>query len=166
MPPKKVNTPFHDSHKLAWGVELISTSGDGGVTVRCMFCEYIGRDAAEIGPTTNRKRKARSSSHYYTAPFTSAKYKSLVTRMVAAAENPVLRIWRAPHQIDLVVKKAAKSVADGAWIKFTWSSIFLRKQANLNTRVNAKCPKQTSWWTHLGRLLTFLKSYRRLLIEF
>jgi len=75
MPPKKVNTPFQDSHKLAWGVELISTSGDGGVTVRCMFCKYVGRDAAKIGPTTNRKRKARSGSHYYTAPFTSAKYK-------------------------------------------------------------------------------------------
>jgi hypothetical protein len=84
MPPKKVNTPFQDLHKLAWGVELISTSGDGSVTVRCMFCEYVGRDAAEIGPTTNRKRKARSGSHYYTAPFTLAKYKSHLGQHKAA----------------------------------------------------------------------------------
>jgi len=97
----------------------------------------------------------------------TGRHRGLVTRMVAAAENPVLRIWCAPHQIDLVVKQAAESVADGAWIKFTWSfSISLRKQANLITRMNAKCPKQTNRWTHLGRLLTFLKSYRRQLIEF
>ena len=65
-----------------------------------------------------------------------------------------------PHQIDLVVKQAAESVADGAWIKFTWFfSIYLRKQVNLITRMNAKCPKQTNRWTHLGRLLTFLKCY-------
>ncbi|ETV64679.1 hypothetical protein H257_18457 [Aphanomyces astaci] len=36
-----------------------------------------------------------------------------VTRMVATAENTVLRIWSAPHQIGLVVKQAAECVADG-----------------------------------------------------
>ncbi|OQR83235.1 hypothetical protein ACHHYP_14942 [Achlya hypogyna] len=38
--------------------------------------------------------------------------------------------------------------------------------ANHLTHMNAKYPKQTNRWTHLGRLLMFLKSYHRQLIEF
>jgi hypothetical protein len=436
-PNKKVNTPFQPAHKLTYAVEVVNTTGDGFITCRCMFCEHIGRDAVEVGPTSSRKRKSRSTVHYFTAPFTAAKYKShhmgqhqeawieyqaasdkdkktffeghlkvsdtlhrymdlasnkmtfkvkasivdviikemffrndsmidfddgdsddegaaakkaakiaqqkvntmklfvqsdddsmwytvtithvmrfelamdfvaigmsfrqvakaiehakirtstaqltgvndfivsqyvrvlvgtslqhiadlldhdsvwaislagdgsthrgqsffdmrvrvcfgrklfnlhlvaipmfdshtaenifnmlvkfldalyepwrakligmssdgentmtgrhrgLVTRMVATAENPVLRIWCAPHQIDLVVKLAAECVTDGTWINFAWSfSVFLRAQANLITRMGVKCPKKTNRWTHLGRLLAFLKSYRRQLIEF
>jgi hypothetical protein len=44
----------------------------------------------------------------------TGRHRGLVTRMVAAAENPALRIWCAPHQIYLVVKQATESVADGA----------------------------------------------------
>jgi hypothetical protein len=29
-----------------------------------------------------------------------------------------------------------------------------------------KCPKKTNRWTHLGRLLTFLKQNRRKLVEY
>ncbi|ETV63777.1 hypothetical protein H257_19291 [Aphanomyces astaci] len=36
-----------------------------------------------------------------------------VTHMVVTDDNPVLQIWCAPHQIDLVVKQAAECVADG-----------------------------------------------------
>ncbi|RHY03057.1 hypothetical protein DYB25_011238 [Aphanomyces astaci] len=97
----------------------------------------------------------------------TGRHRGLVTRIVATAENPVLRIWCAPHQIDLIVKQAAECVAYGTWIKFTWSfSVFLRQQANLTTRMNVKCPKQTNRWSHLGRLLTFLKSHRRQLIAY
>ncbi|RQM20482.1 hypothetical protein B5M09_013883, partial [Aphanomyces astaci] len=66
MPPnKKVNTLFQDSNKLTYAVEFFNTTGNGVVTYRCML----------VGPNTNRKRKARSGTHYYTAPFTAAKYK-------------------------------------------------------------------------------------------
>jgi hypothetical protein len=51
----------------------------------------------------------------------------LVTRMIACAENLVLHIWCALHQIDLVVKSATEELADDEWIIFAWSfSIFLR----------------------------------------
>ncbi|RHY87044.1 hypothetical protein DYB37_010910 [Aphanomyces astaci] len=78
----------------------------------------------------------------------TGRHRGLVTRIVATAENPVLRIWCAPHQIDMIVKQ----VAD--------------QQANLITRMNVKCPQQTNRWSHLGRLLTFLKSHRRQLMEY
>jgi hypothetical protein len=38
-------------------------------------------------------------------------HAGLVTRMVACAENPVLRIWCPPHQIDLVVKQWGNGIA-------------------------------------------------------
>ncbi|RHY20746.1 hypothetical protein DYB36_011168 [Aphanomyces astaci] len=78
----------------------------------------------------------------------TGRHRGLVTRIVATAENPVLRVWCAPHQIDMIVKQ----VAD--------------QQANLITRMNVKCPQQTNRWSHLGRLLTFLKSHRRQLMEY
>jgi hypothetical protein len=53
-------------------------------------------------------------------------HTGLVTRMIACVENPVLRIWSALHQIDLVVKSTVEELAGSEWIKFTWLfSIFL-----------------------------------------
>jgi hypothetical protein len=87
--------------------------------------------------------------------------------MIACAENPVLRIWCALHQIDLVVKSAAEEFAGDEWIKFAWSfSIFLRAQANLITSMAVKCPKKTNCWTHMGRLLQFFKDHRRKILAY
>ncbi|CAN5964539.1 unnamed protein product [Sphagnum jensenii] len=41
----------------------------------------------------------------------TGRHTSFVTRMIACAKNPVLRIWCALHQIDLVVKSAAEELA-------------------------------------------------------
>jgi hypothetical protein len=85
----------------------------------------------------------------------------LVTHMITCTENPVLRIWCALHQIDLVVKSTAEELADDEWIMFAWSfSIFLRAQANLITSMAIKCPKKMNRWTHLGHLLQFFKDHR------
>ncbi len=79
------------------------------------------------------------------------RHTDLVTRMIACAKNPVFRIWCALHQIDMVVKSAAKELAGDEWIMFAWSfSIFLRAQSNLITSMAVKCPKKTNRWTHLG----------------
>jgi len=81
-------------------------------------------------------------------------HTSLITCMIACADNPVLRIWCALHQIDLVVKSATEELVGGEWIKFAWSfSIFQCAQANFITNMAVKCPKKTNCWTHLGRLL-------------
>jgi hypothetical protein len=97
----------------------------------------------------------------------TGRHIGLVTRMIACAENPMLRIWCALHQIDLVVKSAAEEFASGEWIKFTWSfSIFLRAQANLITSMAVKCPKKTKCWTHLGRLLQFFKDHCRRILAY
>jgi hypothetical protein len=97
----------------------------------------------------------------------TGRHAGLVTRIVACAENPVLRIWCPPHQIDLVVKSSSAGIAGGTWVAFAWSfSVFLRAQANLITSMGVKCPKKTNRWTHLGRLLTFFKQNRRMLVEY
>jgi hypothetical protein len=88
----------------------------------------------------------------------TGRHAGLVTRMVACAENLVLRIWCPPRQIDLVVKSSRNGIAGGTWVAFAWLfSVFLHAQANLITSMGAKCPKKTNRWTHLGRLLTFFK---------
>jgi hypothetical protein len=97
----------------------------------------------------------------------TGRHTGLVTRMIACAENPVLRIWCALHQIDLVVKSAVEELAGGEFHKFTWSfSIFLRAQANLITSMAVKCPKKTNRWMHLGCLLKFFKDHRRRIMAY
>ena len=96
----------------------------------------------------------------------TGRHAGLVSRLSAAAENEILRIWCPPHQIDLVMKKAAEDISDGIWVKFAYTlSVYLRGQNNLITAMNVKCPKKTNRWVHLGRLLTFYKTYRRKLID-
>ncbi len=96
----------------------------------------------------------------------TGRHSGVVTRLCAAAENDVLRIWCPPHQIDLVMKRAAEGIFDGEWVKFAYTfSVYLRAQNNLITAMNVKCPKKTNRWVHLGRLLSFYKTYRRKLIE-
>jgi hypothetical protein len=95
------------------------------------------------------------------------RYAGFVTRMANEAANPVLRIWCPPHQIDLVLKAAAEAVADGTWIEVIYSySIFLCQQQNVITEMNAKCPKKTNRWMHLGRVLKFYKVHCCRLIEY
>ncbi len=48
----------------------------------------------------------------------TGRHTGLVTRMIACTENPVLRIWCALHQIDLVIKSVAEELAGGEWIMF------------------------------------------------
>jgi len=45
-------------------------------------------------------------------------HTGLVTRMIACAENPVLRIWCALHQINLVIKSIVEELAGNKWIMF------------------------------------------------
>jgi hypothetical protein len=97
----------------------------------------------------------------------TGRHAGFVTRMANEAANPVLRIWCPPHQIDLVLKAAVEAVADGTWIEVVYSySIFLRQRQNLITEVNAKCPKKTNRWTHLGRVFKFYKVHCRRLIKY
>ncbi len=97
----------------------------------------------------------------------TSRHTSFVTRMIDCAENPVLRIWCALHQIDLVVKSATEELAGDEWIMFAWSFlIFLCEQANLITSMVVKCPKKTNHWTYLGRLLQFFKDHRRRIVAY
>ncbi len=97
----------------------------------------------------------------------TSRHTDLITRMITCIENPVLRIWCALHQIDLVVKLAAEELAHDEWIMFAWLfSIFLHAQANLITSMAVKCPKKTNRWTHLGCLLQFFKDHRRKIVVY
>jgi hypothetical protein len=97
----------------------------------------------------------------------TGRHAGVVTRLIACADNNVLRIWCAPHQIDIVVKAVVEAIDNGVWVKQVYTfSVFLRAQDNLIIQMNVKCPKKTNRWAHLGRLLNFYISYRRPLLEY
>jgi hypothetical protein len=41
----------------------------------------------------------------------------IVTRLVDCADNDMLCIWCAPHQIDIMVKAAAEGIDNNVWVK-------------------------------------------------
>jgi hypothetical protein len=91
----------------------------------------------------------------------TGRHYGVVTRIFACAEKDVLRIWCAPHQFNIVVKAAAEGIKDGIYVKQAHKfSVYLRAQDILIIEMNVKCPNKTNRWVHLGRLMTFYKSYR------
>uniref|UniRef100_M4BSY7 Uncharacterized protein n=1 Tax=Hyaloperonospora arabidopsidis (strain Emoy2) TaxID=559515 RepID=M4BSY7_HYAAE len=77
----------------------------------------------------------------------TGRHAGLVTRFCAAVEHPVLRIWCAPHQIDLEMKHSSANMFQGEWVaKAHGFSVFLRAQNSLITEMNVKCPKPTTRW--------------------
>jgi hypothetical protein len=84
----------------------------------------------------------------------TGRHTGVVTCIVTCAEHKVLRIWCAPHQIDIVVKASTENINSGSWVKFAYTfSVYLCTQDILIISMNVKCPKKTNCWVHLGRLL-------------
>jgi len=97
----------------------------------------------------------------------TGRHAGVVTRLTQCAEFPVLRVWCAPHQMDLVAKSSAEGIDDGAYVKEVYSySVHLRSQLTLITEMGVKCPKKTTRWMHLGRVLNFFKENRRKIIAY
>jgi hypothetical protein len=59
MPPK-AKTPWQPTHGLEYALEVVSTTSNGNVIVRCMFCVYEGRDSVVLNDSSTRKRKSRN----------------------------------------------------------------------------------------------------------
>jgi hypothetical protein len=47
----------------------------------------------------------------------TGRHVGVITRLVDCADNDMLCIWCAPHQIDIVVKAAAKGINNSIWVK-------------------------------------------------
>ena len=95
----------------------------------------------------------------------TGRHAGVVTRLSQSAEFKVLRVWCAPHQLDIIVKSTAEGIDEGAYIKEVYSfSVHLRSQLNLIAEMGVKCPKKTNRWVHLGRVLNFYKENRRRII--
>ena len=57
----------------------------------------------------------------------TGRHAGVVTRLVNSAEFKVLRVWCAPHQLDIAVKSTAQGIDYGDYIKEVYSfSIHLR----------------------------------------
>uniref|UniRef100_M4BFK2 DUF659 domain-containing protein n=1 Tax=Hyaloperonospora arabidopsidis (strain Emoy2) TaxID=559515 RepID=M4BFK2_HYAAE len=94
----------------------------------------------------------------------TCRHAGLVTRFCAGAEHPVLRIWCAPHQIDL--EHLSANVFQGEWIaKAQAFSVFLRAQKSLITEMNVNCPKMTTRWVHYSIVLIFFITYMQILVN-
>jgi len=91
----------------------------------------------------------------------------VVTLLENECNNPVLRIWCVPHQLDIVVKNTLQDVLDQAFYKVAHAySVHLRVQQNLITDMGSKCPKDTMRWVAFGSILHWLlQNYRRLMIH-
>ncbi len=75
----------------------------------------------------------------------TGRHASVVTRLVDCANNDVLCIWCALHQINIVVKAIAKGINNSVWVKQAYTfSVYLRMQDNLIIAMNIKCPKKTN----------------------
>ncbi len=75
MPPK-AKTPWQPTHGLKYALEVVSTAGNGDITVRCIFCVYEGRDNVVVDSSSTRKRKSRNNIKYFLKPFLPHKYRS------------------------------------------------------------------------------------------
>jgi hypothetical protein len=54
-------------------------------------------------------------------------HAGLVTRITRCAEFNVLRVWCAPHQIDIIVKSLVEGIDGSAYVKDVYSfSVHLR----------------------------------------
>jgi len=57
----------------------------------------------------------------------TSRHVGVVTRLVNYADNNVLRIWCAQHQIDIVVKATVEGINNGVWVKQAYTfSVYLR----------------------------------------
>jgi hypothetical protein len=97
----------------------------------------------------------------------TGRFNGVVTRLERASKYPLLRIWCAPHQIDLVIKNATALLQDGDWIDYVYKwCVHLRRQDKLVIDMNGvQCPKKTNRWAHLNRTLGFYITYRRKIVE-
>jgi len=75
MPPK-AKTPWQPAHRFEYALEVVSTTGNNNIIVRCMFYVYEGRDNVVVDGNSTRKRKSRNDIKYFLKPFLPHKYRS------------------------------------------------------------------------------------------
>jgi hypothetical protein len=91
-----------------------------------------------------------------------------VTLLEKEATHKILRVWCAPHQMDIVIKKVTKAMMNGRFYKIAHAfSVHLRAQLNLIAAMNGtKCPKDTTRWVAFGKMLKWFLFNRRRLLEY
>jgi hypothetical protein len=93
------------------------------------------------------------------------RHASVVTGIDHECETKFMRIWCAPHQIDLVVKDVNHSLDEGLFYKTAHDfSVHLRHQQNLQLEMGSMCPKDTNQWVHLERMLSWMLEHCRQLL--
>ena len=92
-------------------------------------------------------------------------HSGVVTQIDKEANFNLMQIWCTPCQEDLLVKETSHSMHDGSFYKTLHNlSIHLCHQLNLQLEMGSTCPKDTSQWAHLRRILTWMLQYRRHLL--
>jgi hypothetical protein len=62
----------------------------------------------------------------------TGRHGGLVTLLEKEATNNILRVWCAPHQMDIIIKKVMNAMMDGLFYKIAHVfSVHLRAQLNL-----------------------------------
>jgi hypothetical protein len=84
-------------------------------------------------------------------------YSGVVTQINKEPSFNLMRIWCAPHQVDLLVKEASHSMHEGTFYKTLHNfSVHLCEQPNLQLEMGSTCSKDTNQWAHLDHILSWM----------
>ena len=73
----------------------------------------------------------------------------------------MMRIWCAPHQVDILVKETSCLMHEGSFYKTLHNfSIHLHHQPNHQLEMGSTCPKDTNPWAHLECILSWMLQHR------
>ncbi|ETN17945.1 hypothetical protein PPTG_05603 [Phytophthora nicotianae INRA-310] len=87
----------------------------------------------------------------------TGRHAGVVTLLENEATHPILRVWCAAHQMDLVMKAAFAIVDDGNFVKNTKDLIVhLRRQKLLIADMGTAAKKLTNRWLYMGNALEWI----------
>lgn len=92
----------------------------------------------------------------------TGRHGGVATLLEREVSHKLLRIWCPPRQVDLEMKECTKTFDGGQFYQSTHDlSVHSRKQQNLVSEMNSKCPKDTTRWLAFGNMYTFFVTKRR-----
>ena len=84
----------------------------------------------------------------------TGEFQGVVTRLEQQTPHKVYRIWCGLHQLDLVMKHGFNELMDGKVVKLLKKFIHqLREQSIMIAQMGSKCPKLTTRWVVMGKVV-------------
>ncbi len=115
MPPK-AKTPWQPAHRLEYALEVVNTTGNDDITIRCMFCVYEGRNSIVVDDNLTRKRKSHNNIKYFLKPFLPHKYRSHHDGQHVESWALYKAVAKKDKHISLTIRSRSRTHCTGIWI--------------------------------------------------